>query len=287
MADILDPKQDVIKFELTSHGRTMLGLGLLQPEYVSFFDNNVIYDSAYAGGVSEEQNSIQGRILDNTITFGMLSDDDRFYKNPLGKSSLTSQYAPAWNINVLHGEQEYSSAKSSYFQKYFTFSDIKYDASLVESDNLFFKNENISLFELDNGMSVDIKEDYILLDIQELNSDDDFKNFEIELFVQNGNTGDYKVKTRNNIDPDGYFMDQLSFYEKPSNIIDGVLYEDSELPSKYRKIDLKNTDSEYYLDILVDEEIDKELILGQAKPIPEAVVGTYSTNITGPVKDDC
>jgi hypothetical protein len=136
-------------------------------------------------------------------------------------------------------------------------------------------------------MSVDIKEDYVLLDIEELNSDDDFKNFEIELFIQNGNTGTYKVKTKNNIDPDGYFMDQLNFYEKPSNIIDGILYEDSELPSKYRKIDLKSTDAEYYLDILVDEEIDKELIANQAKPIPESVAGTYSTNITGPVKDDC
>jgi hypothetical protein len=287
MADILDPKQDVIKFELTSHGRTMLGLGLLQPEYVSFFDSNVIYDSAYVGEVSEEQNSIQGRILDNTMTFGMLSDDERFYKNPLGNSSLTSQFAPTWNINLLSGKQSYIQANSSYFQKYFELSDINYEAKLIESDNLFFESENISVFELDNGMSVDIKEDYILLDIEELNSDDDFKNFEIELFIQNGNTGTYKVKTKNNIDPDGYFMDQLSFYEKPSNIIDGILYEDSELPSKYRKIDLKSTDAEYYLDILVDEEIDKELILNQAKPIPESVAGTYSTNITGPAKDDC
>jgi hypothetical protein len=286
MADILDPKQDVIKFELTGHGKRLLGMGLLQPEYVSFFDNNVIYDLSYAGG-SEEQNDIQGRILNETITFGKLCDSEKYFNKPLGKSSMVSQYAPAWNIDIIRGTQNYVEVSSSYSQKYFILGDLKYSAELVDSDNIFFQTENVSLFELDNGKTIDIKEDYILLDISELNSDDDFKNFEVELYIENINTGKYKTKIKNNIDPEGCYMDQLYFYEKPTNIIDGILYEDNELPSKYRKVDIKNTDADYFLEVLVDGEIDKQLIESRTKPVSQIVAATYSSNFTGPAKDDC
>lgn len=274
MADILDPKQDVISFELTKHGRKMLGMGYLQPSYVSFFDDDIIYDIGYVG-LSEDQNSISDRILYNTPMFKSLTLEQNAVLHPIGKSSTTSDYAPCWNINVLHGAQTYLEAVSSYYEKFFTLDDINYGVKLVEGNNIFFQGENLSNYEFENGKSIEYIEDYILLEINEENVDDEFKNFEVELYMK-------PYSDELNIDPD-----MLMFIEQPNNIIDGILYDDDELPSKYRKLVLNTTDASYYLDVLADDEIDQQLIEGAKKKLPELVKGTYTSTFEGVAKDDC
>lgn len=58
-------KQDVIDIQLTSYGKKKLAKGNFKPFYYAFFDDNVIYDSAY-GAFTEVQNKTQDRILENT-----------------------------------------------------------------------------------------------------------------------------------------------------------------------------------------------------------------------------
>jgi len=59
-------KEEVLDVQLTDEGRRQLADGRLKPAYYAFFDDNVIYDVAHASG-SEEQNTSQDRILDDTI----------------------------------------------------------------------------------------------------------------------------------------------------------------------------------------------------------------------------
>lgn len=57
-------KQDVLDIQLTSYGKKKLSSGDFKPYYYCFFDDNVLYDGSY-GGLSEEQNAVQTRILEN------------------------------------------------------------------------------------------------------------------------------------------------------------------------------------------------------------------------------
>ncbi len=65
MAKFLDKKEQVIDFKLTNYGHYLLSIGAFKPEYYAFFDDNIIYDSAYMG-ISESQNNTINRIKNET-----------------------------------------------------------------------------------------------------------------------------------------------------------------------------------------------------------------------------
>ena len=45
----LDKKEQVLDIQLTQYGKYLLSKGKLKPVYYSFFDDDVLYDSTYAG----------------------------------------------------------------------------------------------------------------------------------------------------------------------------------------------------------------------------------------------
>ena len=59
-------KEEVLDVQLTAEGRRQLAMGRLKPSYYAFYDDDVLYDVAYASS-TETQNQSQPRILDNTI----------------------------------------------------------------------------------------------------------------------------------------------------------------------------------------------------------------------------
>ena len=58
-------KEEVIDVQLTAYGKHLLAKGKFRPKYYCFFDDDILYD-AEKGGVSEEQNKAQHRILEGT-----------------------------------------------------------------------------------------------------------------------------------------------------------------------------------------------------------------------------
>jgi hypothetical protein len=60
-----DKKSEVIKIELTPYGKYLLSKGKFKPVYYEFLDNDILYDSTYAG-ISEERNNISERIKNET-----------------------------------------------------------------------------------------------------------------------------------------------------------------------------------------------------------------------------
>ena len=60
----LNKKEQVIDLEITPYGKSLLSMGRFKPEYYAFFDDDVLYDSEYAGFV-EHQNSASVRIKES------------------------------------------------------------------------------------------------------------------------------------------------------------------------------------------------------------------------------
>lgn len=276
MATLLDQKEEVLKVELTKRGRKLLGLGIFQPEYYEFFDDSIIYDIAYTG-LDEPQSSTQDRILDNSITLKALNLTDDLLVAPLGKSDIFNDYAPAWNLSVLNGQITFVQNSSSYYQNVFDTKNITYVKSLEKMNVSNVPNFNLSTFELEDGRVIDIKDDYILIDLQELNVEDEFENFEIEVSTFDELAGGKMVGLER----------KLFFQPKQSNILDGIIYSDDELPTKFKDPKLGKNDVEFYLDVLVDNEIDKEIITKAAKTVEEQVKATYTTTFEGAAKEDC
>jgi hypothetical protein len=59
--EFFDKKEEVIDIQMTQYGKHLLSLGKFKPAQYAFFDNDIIYDPAYASG-SEQQNKTEERI---------------------------------------------------------------------------------------------------------------------------------------------------------------------------------------------------------------------------------
>ena len=151
MAKFLNKKERVIDLELTSYGKYLFSIGKFKPVYYAFYDDNILYDGAYAN-ITESQNNAHQRIkhdtpyLEGMVLFedvgsklqlvpkidkkgtGVISVDttplgpieprfDNFrYDNAIGDSLLDGKdtsLAPSWKVVTLKGEISSSAQKET------------------------------------------------------------------------------------------------------------------------------------------------------------------------------
>jgi hypothetical protein len=272
MADFLDQKEDVLKIEFTSYGRKKLATGNFMPSYYFFFDDTVIYDTNYAG-VVEDTNDSKDRIL-NGLSIGSLNLVDDTLIMPLGNSSIFTDYAPAWDLKILNGGLTRIAQSSSYFNQIFNVNDIAYTAKIEKTNLSEYGVEGMSGYDLLDGRVIKVEPDYLLIELDEINCEDDYKNFDIEVYA-------YDKITGNNLER------QLKFTQKQTNIINGIIYDESELPISLNKVKLTTDDVEYYFELLVDDEINFQLIDGKRSTMQDLVKNTYKSTFEGAVKGDC
>ena len=144
----LNKKEQVLDIELTQYGKYLLSRGQLKPTYYAFYDDDILYDSEYAG-FTEAQNETEGRIKESprssaqylfggaeTAVFSNNSGEalqlmpglwgadainaapkpqfkpDKLLSPqiPLGTSDTNNKYLPAWNVDFLHGDLLWSSS---------------------------------------------------------------------------------------------------------------------------------------------------------------------------------
>ncbi|HAI44984.1 MAG TPA: hypothetical protein DCM40_46355 [Maribacter sp.] len=132
----IDKKEKVMDLKLTSYGHYLLSIGKFNPKYYAFYDDNVLYDGAYAN-ISESSNKIYDRIKNKTqymesqvlfqeiettpdiIDEGSMSyyqnditavmqkprKDNFRYSQMIGDAYLQGDinHAPAWKIVMLDG----------------------------------------------------------------------------------------------------------------------------------------------------------------------------------------
>lgn len=332
----MNKKEEVIDIELTPHGKRLLSMGKMRPTYYAFFDDNIMYDAAYAG-IEESQNIIQDRITELTpqlqtqykftskgkegiaVDFGngetvstIAPLEKSALSRPLGTSRISGESYPAINIRMLSGNIEdcdldyatefglrkipqininvdYDVSSMSFIDDEF----IKGAAPMDDNSAIDTSGPSNSLGPLTTDLAPDgsflgIESDIILIDIVEQNTDFEIENFEIEVFQV------------------GATLIPLSFAKnKKSAVVNGILLdtisaEDEVLTS------LSADNVEYYFDIFVDSNIDREVINNSVSVlkskglytdkdyinedsvlIKEVISDIYGTNVTITDIKDC
>jgi len=114
----LDQKEEVIDLELTPTGIRLLQLGSFKPASYCFFDDDVIYDSRWAGMPSEVQSQIEERIQDmprlQAIGAKYSVEDKIFADDGVNNSIAEYDMFQAWDFLSSFNETQILS-DSSYF----------------------------------------------------------------------------------------------------------------------------------------------------------------------------
>jgi len=221
MSKFLDKKQSVFEIKLTSHGKYLLANGRFKPEYYTFLDDNVVYDSNYAG-YSESQNETHNRIKNETEYLEALVDFESvekrngrvrfanprmfekieseelspqksnfYYEKHIGDAFNTSdkQKAPSMKIVTLKGEITSSAGKD--LKNNFNIPQINIEANytLKAEPAVIFANNvnsygdllNTTLRFADDNV-INLHAENVMIYAEELNTEILNDNFEIEIF---------------------------------------------------------------------------------------------------------
>lgn len=280
----LNKKERVIDIKFTPHGETLFSQGKFNPVYYSFEDDHVLYDAEYAKKL-EVQNDIQDRVFED-LNLGAVNivgaetnrskvenfkfaDED--YHLTLGSQKSNSEYSPAWNIQLLHGDRfeegvEFLTGSSAFINVprltvktiYKTFIDQETVTNKEESPYRVL-NAGMSK-KYSDGTFINVEEGYILLKIEEFNTNFENENFEIELF---------KMNTSEDAASSGSYteLEALDFNEKRTTTVEKMLgaSEKGNLASgdsSYAGKSQARTETDrvnYFFEVLVDEEIPSDI----------------------------
>ena len=281
MAKFLNKKEQVYDLKLTSYGHYLMSVGKFKPVYYAFFDDNILYDGAYAA-VSESQNDINKRIQDETpyiesfVLFRDLDDSmselkgngedlavgqevtpritipraDAFVFNKMiGNAWLDgdTQKAPAWKVVTLAGTISSSAqidtgSNTMIPQVYYNLNyQLKTSPSTFEPDPADFGELQDSTLPFADGGVIKLHSDNPLIYVEEVNTELLTTNFSIEVFMVTGSQN----KT----------LERKYFQREIPQIVNGMLV--SETPKQNSPDTFTTNSVEYYFDILADMEIDK------------------------------
>tara|TARA_R110000824_G_scaffold195189_3_gene377906 strand:+ start:502 stop:1458 length:957 start_codon:yes stop_codon:yes gene_type:complete len=201
-------KEEVLDIKLTPYGRYLLARDGFNPEFYAFYDDDIVYDAS--SSYVEVQNDIQDRIketprMHTQTCFREKSPNlaernnqipQNFYErnyslvSQIGNSDVFSDFAPAWDATFLKGE--ITSSALSHTSSGPTLNIPQINAKKIEYQVILGGGEPASevgsdpfestTYEYDDGTYIRVKEDYLLLEINEKNSSFDIENYDIELF---------------------------------------------------------------------------------------------------------
>jgi len=258
-------KEDVIKIELTPHGRKLLSKGKLKPAYYAFFDDDILYDSG-KGGFTETNSQTKSRILNETPRIrpqtnfkGIDSNvnDERTFEtenkmlNVIGSNKIEYQKSNGWDISFLHNTA--SSAANYLSLDTSPTLQIPQIESTITFEMKINKTEDATAsesFELINedlrsgGSYINIFEEQLMLNILETNGFNENDGLEIEVYLYEQDQQTYKrlesQKKKTPIEND-LFVEELHNANKS-------FFETNETTANPNLV-------EYWLRIKVDEEI--------------------------------
>ena len=286
MAKFLDKKEQVFDIKLTSYGHHLLSTGRFKPAYYGFFDDNILYDSEYAG-FTEQQNETHERIKQNTqyieslilfedinknVTFnrgGPIVEDEFEYLSPfttlprqdfynlsalIGDAKIdgNSNTAPAWKVVTLQGDISSSSQREEATRSEVPQINIEMVfKKRVVSYEYIDDGETIERLEFKSGRFADdnvvfLSLNSLLLYLEEVNTEILNENFEVEVY-----------------DTTNTKFERKFFKNKNKQIVDGYMI--SETPTVVFEEDVEDkTAVEYYFDFLTDSQIEQELACKRA-----------------------
>lgn len=282
-----DSKEEVINVELTSYGKLLLSKGMLKPSYYSFHDDDIIYDSAYAG-VETLSSKNEIRIQEETpclkpfysftspksniekeldqINFINSINNLNIYKvdyfdSSLGNSTITNLYSPAWNISNLsvnfnsisplfgNKNLKIPQLECTLTSSFYRIKNEALDLSQELNNIIREKTFQINYFSDDTFGFCDSQE--LVLKIEELNADVEFDKFDVEIFkieYDNDNNETYKLLK---------FFKDINFVDNNNMLINTV-----------EIINPTDTEDSYvnnWLDVQLDKRINESIVCKHIK----------------------
>jgi len=265
-------KEDVLKIELTPHGRKLLSQGMLKPEFYAFFDDDIIYDSD-RGGFSETNSQTKTRILTETpslrpqtthrgvdtgIKSSLSIDKNDSMVYAIGTNNFSGQDAVGWEMYLLEGEADtysynYTTTTNENIKipqvnslLNFTMSiDNIRNGEMPESDYIEYSPDMVA----DDGTYITVEEQGMLVYLSEKNGFSSSEGYTVDAFIYEDDKQEFrKLKfLSRTIDENEIKNDILSLRSPGSD--DGIF----EQPEEF--ID-KDT-VENYFDFLVDDEVSR------------------------------
>jgi hypothetical protein len=263
-------KEDVLKIELTPHGRKMLSMGKLKPVYYTFLDDDILYDGAQ-GGVSENNSQSKDRILSETpymkpqtnykgVDTSLRNEDNKveqvtYLQQIIGSNNTAETRAAGWNVTTLLGEIENSSKTLTgsttatqpipqlEYEINYTMSVGNQNQLELGGTGLLFNTELPSIIKPD-GSYVKIEEEQVLLNMFEKNGFFHKDSYEIEVYLYEQDEIEIDKK--------------LKFFTQDTQIQNGMLVDQDSQMMLSPNDEVSTENVEYYLDINVDKEIPEE-----------------------------
>jgi len=314
-----DKKEEVLDVELTQYGKYLLSKGEFVPVYYSFFDDDITYDWQYADGADEPQNYAETRILEETPTsrvqyvfsgretnINKINDKirhneitlrdvkvqqtpERHYalSAPLGNSTLTNSFAPAWGVRAWKGKfskilKYQQGAHQTLRIPQLDMGEIEYktkvmqgappdEESTTQSPELSAGDYGtpgssgelgLATQQYNDGSYILLLEDPVLLEFEEANTPCLRENFDIEVFLvqeeedSNIKTPGLEASKQNKTER----LVPLSFIKEVSNIKNNILLDDKDVDWQRHGADLDGSFVENYFQILVDKEINIDIL---------------------------
>lgn len=233
-----------------------------------------------AGAVTNED------LFNNFINRKIQPTPEKHYTLPasIGTIKLDSFAAPAWSINVLQGTISSSfwyqtGSQPTLRSPQITMFPITYKTvsqtnkpleqlgAVTDDQASFGASSDLGLLvhKFKDGSFVDIFEDTIILEIEELNTNFENENFDIEVF---------EVKTNNVGGNTKEILTPLFFaHNKKQMIKNGILLNEDEIKSlNNHQATLDTSAVEYFFQVLTDNEIDNNLLCTFANNKPEGIL---------------
>lgn len=293
----INKKEEVINIELTQYGKFLLSKGKFKPAYYSFFDDDIVYDSQYAG-FQETQADIQTRIKETPrvkpqYTFSGAETQmkrnvelvrsekeknafaDRFLQTaekhyslsaPLGNSDLASDKIPCWKVNFLKGEisktiKHTTGSHPTLVIPQITVMPITYQTIPVKEGQpeiIEFQDKgesggisdlNLASKRFADGTFIQIKDDYVLIDIKEENVQFKNDNFDVEVYLIDRDSRRDGTNSENLI--------PLYFPKEKQEVVNGILLDDVE--EKMNTM-LGPSFVNHFFNVFVDKEINPKTL---------------------------
>tara|TARA_B100001093_G_C26818495_1_gene1010812 strand:- start:925 stop:1938 length:1014 start_codon:yes stop_codon:yes gene_type:complete len=296
-------KEDVYHIELTPHGRYLLSIGKLNFKSYAFFDDDVMYDGNHQS-ITEGQNDIKTRIQDNTpymkpngnyysveTNYTTMESEQvylnnerkqikfesfHYMKDSIGTNEYTNDKTTNFKVDFLNNEitsfSKTFSPSNTYGGQISQVPQINFEieyktrrdnVSQNQSSGAGIDNVNFSRIFSD-GSYVNVLEEDVIIQIQELNSENLSENFNLEVYIEETQTdprfGEYS------------YYRPLLFRNKVQKIVNGMLLSDQEIEEQLQLINDREIDPayvEYYFDLNVDKEIASEEVCALVNQIKE------------------
>ena len=289
--EFFNSKEDVLDIQLTQFGKHLLSKGQFRPKYYSFFDDDILYDITYASG-SEGTYETHSRIKDQTIRpkaqylFNGAESDIRrqlnpslFDKHDAKRKSLAASLDQRKAMLFSLGTSSPTEINTPRYEIYFAKAPI---SSSAISDTVV-EIKNIPQIEVDHKIETRIgyidtygigvgaasispdyasdhffyeEEEFVFLDVKELNQFFEKENFDIEVFeyiTEEAPGGPLDA------DGDPILVERLRQLTFLTTTEESLKYASAgDIAAAYPKPTQENV--EYYFNINVDEEIDDEVL---------------------------